>query len=143
MAFAGYAKIPDIAPSFADNSWVPPSLPGIFEEGKSSGIPSRTLVIQLGSNFVGRTSALYGGSSASHDKAALAEAYGGAKAFVDFLSRHADPPGGLVRFGYYGDWLSLNATATPAVSLGFCVSVGDALFRLSNNHGRTEGTKIT
>jgi len=52
----------------------------------------------------------------SGDKVALFEAYAAAKAFGEFLLRHADPPGGLIRFGYYGDWLALEATDTQAVS---------------------------
>ena len=36
--------------------------------------------------------------------------YNTAKALTDFLTRHIDPDVGLVQFGYYGDWCSLENT---------------------------------
>ena len=46
----------------------------------------------------------------------LAGAYPVAKALVDFLTRHQSARSGLVEFGYYGDWCSLEKTAKPAVT---------------------------
>jgi len=50
------------------------------------------------------------------DASGLGAAYPVAKAFVDFLSRHEAADCGLVEFGYYGDWCSLENTPKAAVT---------------------------
>jgi len=50
------------------------------------------------------------------DESIVSEFYGLAKGVVDFFSRQGDPKmGGLVSFGYYGDWLSLEPVAKPQI----------------------------
>ena len=52
----------------------------------------------------------------SGDESVARDFYGLAKGVVDFFTRQGDPKiGGLVTFGYYGDWLSLEPLAKPQV----------------------------
>ena len=51
------------------------------------------------------------------DASVAADFYELARGVVEFHSRQGDPAhGGLVRFGYYGDWLSLQPVAKPQVT---------------------------
>ncbi|CAE8647962.1 unnamed protein product [Polarella glacialis] len=65
------------------------------------------------------------------------------KAVVDFLTRHGDPAaGGLVTFGYYGDWLHLKCAdcGTPKAQVtGWSHLLGmSRLVDVANNTGRTQ-----
>ena len=52
----------------------------------------------------------------SGDSNGLQKSFSAAKAVVDFLSDHTDPATGLISYGYYGDWLAIEATPKAQVT---------------------------